>query len=146
MLSPSKTSRVQARHIHPGRKEIAWLPDSLVRKAHLATALHPDLNSHGFPYTRFSDTLHFVGIIITGTAFSLRGTTSPSAGRFTVNVDGETTTLSGQSSFTNPDALLYFISGMNASMTHDILIMNDEDRDLTVLSEGFIVSASGDTS
>ncbi|KAF4598047.1 hypothetical protein EYR38_006441 [Pleurotus pulmonarius] len=81
-----------------------------------------------------------------GTAFSLRGTTSPSAGRFTVHVDGETTTLSGQSSFTNPDALLYFISGMNASMTHDILIINDEDRDLTVLSEGFIVSASGDTS
>ncbi|KAJ8518581.1 hypothetical protein ONZ45_g4358 [Pleurotus djamor] len=77
-----------------------------------------------------------------GTAFSLFGTTSPSAGTFSVSVDGTISSVDARSSFTQPDTLLYFISGLDLNTTHTVQITNGQGE-LTVLTNGFVVYSNG---
>lgn len=72
-----------------------------------------------------------------GTTFLLKGTTSPLSGNYTVTVDNVTTSLSGRSSFTVYDSLLFYTSGLDSTALHSVEITNNGGGDLSLLVGGF---------
>ena len=62
--------------------------------------------------------------------------TSPDAGNYSVTLDGITTTLSAQSSFTVPNTTLFFATGLNDSAEHLVEVKNDGGK-LSILENGF---------
>ncbi|KAJ7091115.1 hypothetical protein C8R44DRAFT_719753 [Mycena epipterygia] len=77
----------------------------------------------------------------TGTSFLLRGSTSPQAGRYSVTLDNVTTFFSGQSSFSQPDSLLFFASGLDAEIIHNLEINNTQGATLVLPVRGASVFA-----
>ncbi|KAJ7282964.1 hypothetical protein C8J57DRAFT_55731 [Mycena rebaudengoi] len=71
-------------------------------------------------------------IQFTGTSFLLRGSTSPDAGRYSVTLDNITTSFSGRSSFTQSDSLLFFASGLDAEVPHNLEIVNTQGAALVL--------------
>ncbi|KAF8149484.1 hypothetical protein B0H34DRAFT_802469 [Crassisporium funariophilum] len=72
-----------------------------------------------------------------GTTFLLQGITSPHSGNYTVNLDNVTTVLSGRSSFTAYDSLLFFASGLDSNINHSVEVKNLGGGDLSLLVDGF---------
>ncbi|KAG6897789.1 hypothetical protein C0992_011203 [Termitomyces sp. T32_za158] len=72
-----------------------------------------------------------------GTSFLLSGGTSPRAGRYSVIVDNNTFNLSGKSTFTNTETILFYITGLNATGSHDVRITNEDENDLLLKFDGF---------
>jgi hypothetical protein len=70
----------------------------------------------------------------------VKGIISPSAGQYSVILDNMTTTYSAQSSFTQPDTLFFYVTGLNGNQTHDIVIQNEEDKTLAIQASGFVVT------
>ncbi|KAJ6587224.1 hypothetical protein DFH09DRAFT_1028471 [Mycena vulgaris] len=77
----------------------------------------------------------------TGASFLLRGSTSPEAGRYSVTLDNVTTFFSGKSSFSQPDSLLFFASGLNAETVHNLEINNTQGATLVLPIGGASVFA-----
>ncbi|KDR67573.1 hypothetical protein GALMADRAFT_130366 [Galerina marginata CBS 339.88] len=72
----------------------------------------------------------------TGTAFLIQGITSPDAGNYTVTLDNVTSSLlSGRSSFTAYDSLLFYASGLDPEATHSVEVRN-LGGDLSLLVDG----------
>jgi len=65
------------------------------------------------------------------------GKTSPQAGSFTVTLDNVTTTLSGRSSFTDLDSLLFFSTELDPHSMHTIEVRNVEGKELSIPVGGF---------
>ncbi len=64
------------------------------------------------------------------------GRTGPDAGNYSVTLDGVTTTLSAQSSFTVPNTTLFFATGLNDRVEHLVEVKNDGGK-LSILENGF---------
>jgi hypothetical protein len=79
-----------------------------------------------------------------GTAFSLEGFLSPESGHYSVTLDGETSTLTAQSSFLQSDILFYYAMGLNASAEHVVTISNDEGKLLALKVGGIQVTTEQD--
>jgi hypothetical protein len=77
-----------------------------------------------------------------GTAVTVTGIVSPSAGQYSVTLDNQTTTFSAKCSFTKPDTLLFYVTGLDGNQTHDIAIRNEEDKELAVQASGFLVTTA----
>ncbi|KAF9010738.1 hypothetical protein BDQ17DRAFT_1421079 [Cyathus striatus] len=87
------------------------------------------------------DTAH---IQFLGQAFFLAGTTSPSAGNYSVTLDNSSSPIySAKSSFTVPNALLFYATGLQENMTHDVLVRNEGGGTLEVANGGWSVFADG---
>ncbi|KAG6845074.1 hypothetical protein H0H87_000978 [Tephrocybe sp. NHM501043] len=78
-----------------------------------------------------------------GASFLLSGTTSPKAGTYSVILDNITSTFDGRSSSTNPDALLFYATGLDPTTPHDIQIMNEDGNDLLLTVGGFKTIGTG---
>lgn len=65
------------------------------------------------------------------------GKTSPQAGNFTVTLDNVTTTLSGQSSFTDFGSLLFFSTGLDPQIMHAVEVRNVDGGELSLSVGGF---------
>ncbi|KAG6877898.1 hypothetical protein C0993_002563 [Termitomyces sp. T159_Od127] len=78
-----------------------------------------------------------VKLTFTGASFFLNGLTSPTSGTYSVTVDNDTSTLSGKSTFTNPDTLLFYVTGLDPTVSHKVKITNEEDHDLLLRLDGF---------
>ncbi|TFK44161.1 hypothetical protein BDQ12DRAFT_708173 [Crucibulum laeve] len=78
-----------------------------------------------------------------GSSFLLTGTTSPTSGNYSVTLDNITTTLSGRSSFTKHDTLLYYATGLDSSITHVVQVRNEGGGDLELKVGGFGVFSAG---
>ncbi|KAF7321814.1 hypothetical protein MKEN_00703300 [Mycena kentingensis (nom. inval.)] len=76
-----------------------------------------------------------------GTAFVLRGGTSPDGGNYTVTLDNITTTYSSRSSFTLSDALLFYASGLDANVVHHLEVNNSDGSTLVLPLNGARVFA-----
>lgn len=72
-----------------------------------------------------------------GTSLLLTGTTSSKSGRYSVTLDNATTSLSGQSSFTQQDTLLFFASGLDPEALHEIQVINEDGSELVLITNGF---------
>ncbi|KAJ6594210.1 hypothetical protein B0H19DRAFT_1246903 [Mycena capillaripes] len=69
----------------------------------------------------------------TGTSFQLMGSTSPQAGDYSVQLDdGVTTVFSAKSSFSQPDSLLFFASGLDAEVNHTLKLVNIEGATVVI--------------
>ncbi|KAJ7497609.1 hypothetical protein FB451DRAFT_1359820 [Mycena latifolia] len=68
----------------------------------------------------------------TGTSFSLKGSTSPDAGRYSITLDNVTTVFSAESSFSETDSLLFYASGLDAETVHDLEIVNTQGAALVL--------------
>ncbi|KAF8991034.1 hypothetical protein BDQ17DRAFT_1287786 [Cyathus striatus] len=88
------------------------------------------------------DTAH---IQFLGQAFFLSGTTSPSAGNYSVALDNSSEPIiySAKSSFTVPNALLFYATGLQENVTHDVLVRNEGGGTLEVANGGWSVFADG---
>ncbi|GLB36973.1 hypothetical protein LshimejAT787_0400240 [Lyophyllum shimeji] len=78
-----------------------------------------------------------------GASFLLSGRTSPKAGTYSVTLDNVTSTLSGRSSFTSPDTLLFFTTGLDPSSLHDVAVTNEDGAELSLKVGGFEAFAAG---
>ncbi|KAH6906365.1 hypothetical protein BKA70DRAFT_406931 [Coprinopsis sp. MPI-PUGE-AT-0042] len=78
-----------------------------------------------------------------GTAFLLRGTTSPSSGWYSVTLNNQTTTFSARSSFLAHDSLLYYATALEPNATHTITIANEGEGQLALSENGFRAFAVG---
>lgn len=58
-------------------------------------------------------------------------------------LDNAKTTLSGQSSFRQEDSILFFASGLDPKSRHDLQVVNEDGRELSLRADGFHVFASG---
>nr|GAT58542.1 predicted protein [Mycena chlorophos] len=76
-----------------------------------------------------------------GTAFQLRGTSSPNAGKYSVTLDNITSTYNAQSSFTESDTLLFYASGLDANRMHHVEINNTGGASLILPTQGAVVFA-----
>jgi len=65
------------------------------------------------------------------------GKTSPRSGNFTVTLDNVTTTLSGQSSFTDFGSLLFFSTGLDPQIVHAVEVRNVDGSELSLSVGGF---------
>ncbi|PBK73458.1 hypothetical protein ARMSODRAFT_1081657 [Armillaria solidipes] len=65
-----------------------------------------------------------------GTSFLVLGTTSPTAGNYSVTVDDIQTFLSAKSSFTQDGSLLYYATGLDPDLVHNFEISNDDGSSL----------------
>jgi hypothetical protein len=65
------------------------------------------------------------------------GKTSPQAGSFSVTLDNVTATLSGRSSFTVLDSLLFLSTELDPNITHSIEVRNVEGKELSLAVGGF---------
>lgn len=75
----------------------------------------------------------FFADIYQGTSFQLIGSTSPQAGNYSVQLDnGGKTLFSAKSSFSQPDSLLFFASGLDAEVNHTLEIVNVEGATLVI--------------
>ncbi|KAJ6500189.1 hypothetical protein C8R47DRAFT_1317469 [Mycena vitilis] len=88
-------------------------------------------SSHQSTTAGDSASLHF-----TGTSFLLRGSISPQAGNYSVTLDNVTTSFSAKSSFSQPDSLLFFASGLDAELDHKLKITNTQQGATLVLPLG----------
>lgn len=61
---------------------------------------------------------------------------TPSAANYSVTLDGITTTLCAQSSFTVPNTTLFFATGLNDSVIHSIEVTNNGGN-FSLLENGF---------
>jgi hypothetical protein len=79
-----------------------------------------------------------------GTAFVLRGMTTPKAGNYTIALDGVKSTFCAQSSFSVPNTTLFFATGLDDSVRHSIEVTNN-GGELSLLEDGFatFVALSG---
>ncbi|KAG6828003.1 hypothetical protein H0H92_009695 [Tricholoma furcatifolium] len=78
-----------------------------------------------------------------GAAILLSGTTSPQGGTYSVVLDNVTSKFSGQATFTNSDTVLFFATGLDPTIEHDIEIVNDDGSDLSLKVGGFQAFATG---
>ncbi|KAF9469691.1 hypothetical protein BDZ94DRAFT_1243030 [Collybia nuda] len=62
-----------------------------------------------------------------GVAVAVKGMTGSTNGLYSVSVDGNTSTFNGKSTWTVPDALLFFNAGLDPNSTHHINITNLSD-------------------
>lgn len=85
---------------------------------------------------------YFEPPILIGTALTVTGAVSPSAGLYSVTIDNHTTTYSAKSSFTKLDTLLFYVTGLDGNQTHDIVIQNEEDKTLAIQASGFLVTTA----
>lgn len=74
--------------------------------------------------------------LTSGTAFILQGMTTLEAGNYSVTLDGITTMLSAQSSFTVLNTTLFLATGLNDSVVHSVEVTNNGGT-LTLLEDGF---------
>ncbi|KAF8971212.1 hypothetical protein BDZ97DRAFT_1914217 [Flammula alnicola] len=72
-----------------------------------------------------------------GTTFLMLGQTSPLAGNYSVILDNTTVTLSGRSSFTQDDSLLFFASDLDPNALHTVTVQNLDGSELSLLVNGF---------
>ena len=79
-----------------------------------------------------------------GTALLLQGYLTPDSGYYSVTLDGETSTLTARSSFFQPDVLLYYAMGLNATAEHVVTISNDEGKLLALKTGGIQVTTAQD--
>ncbi|KAJ7772692.1 hypothetical protein DFH07DRAFT_170627 [Mycena maculata] len=82
-----------------------------------------------------------VSLQFMGTSFLLQGSTSPTAGRYSVTLDNVTTSFSGKSSFSEDDSLLFFASGLDAETMHDLKLTNTQGATLVLPFNGARVFA-----
>jgi hypothetical protein len=75
-----------------------------------------------------------------GTGITVNGLRSPDCGRYRVVLNGQVSSFSARSSFTEPDSLLFFAIGLDAEATHQLTIFNDEGMALALRSEGVRVA------
>lgn len=89
-------------------------------------------------------------ITFQGRAISLIGIVSDATGKYSVTMDNQTTTLSGESSFFYPDALLYYATDVDDTRQHQLVVQNMEDRVLALMVDGVnytaVQNATGPTS
>ena len=78
-----------------------------------------------------------------GTAFLLRGTTSPNSGKYSVTLNNQTTALSARSSFLAHDTLLFYTTALEPNATHTITIANEGEGQLALSEDGFRAFAVG---
>ncbi|KAG5651872.1 hypothetical protein H0H81_007119 [Sphagnurus paluster] len=76
-----------------------------------------------------------------GASLLLSGATSPTAATYSVILDDSKFTLSAQSSFTNSDSLLFFVTGLDPSIVHKIRVVNEDGGDLSLKIGGFAANA-----
>jgi hypothetical protein len=79
-------------------------------------------------------------IISPGTTFILQGMTNSNAANYSVTLDGITSSLSAQSSFTVANTTLFFATGLNDSVLHSVEVTNNGGK-LSLLENGFWVIA-----
>ncbi|CAK5265366.1 unnamed protein product [Mycena citricolor] len=88
-----------------------------------------------------------VSIGFKGTTLVLTGSTSPLAGRYSVTLDGNlTTSYSAQSSLTDGNSILYYASGLDATVAHNVQVVNTQGSALVLQAHGaqvFGISGSG---
>ncbi|KAG7446688.1 uncharacterized protein BT62DRAFT_932143 [Guyanagaster necrorhizus] len=65
-----------------------------------------------------------------GTSFLVLGTTSPTAGNYSVTVDDIQTFLSAKSSFTQDGSLLFYATGLDPDLVHNFEISNEDGSSL----------------
>lgn len=100
-------------------------------------------NSSGFSFHQSSTVGDRALATFNGTTFLLKGTTSPTSGNYTVTLDNISTTLSGKSSFTAHDTLLFFASDLDPKLNHSVEVRNDGGGNLALLFGGFNAYATG---
>lgn len=100
-------------------------------------------NSSGFSFHQSSTVGDRALATFNGTTFLLKGTTSPTSGNYTVTLDNISTSLSGQSSFTAHDTLLFFASDLDPNLNHSVEIRNDGGGNLALLVGGFNAYENG---
>ena len=72
---------------------------------------------------------------LAGTSLLVTGLTSPESGQYSVVLDNDTSithVLSAHSSFVQPDALLFFASGLDPQTTHNIEVQNVDGSTLAL--------------
>ncbi|KAK2461332.1 hypothetical protein APHAL10511_006859 [Amanita phalloides] len=85
-----------------------------------------------------------------GTAVTLLGSTMATSGLYTIslgpsingsltNLDVTRTKFSAQTSFTNPNALLYYASSLDPTTPYFLTVTNEDGADLIIKSNGFLV-------
>lgn len=79
----------------------------------------------------------------TGSAITVYGLVSSYSGRYSVIIDNVTTTISAQSSYNNSDALLFFATGLSQQSSHQLTIVNEENRTFAVRAGGINATAFG---
>ncbi len=77
-----------------------------------------------------------------GTSFLVMGTTSPDGGNYSVTLDNSQIFLSARSSFTNNETLLYYSSGLDPTVVHNLSIINEDGSHLILPVGGFRAFAS----
>lgn len=112
-----------------------------------AQATFSGTSSHLVPSPHAPITHHIPSSNLTphlGISILIFGTTSPSAGNYSVTLDGNQSPIfSARSSFTNSNSLLFFASGLDANSSHQITVRN-EGGTLQLKSGGFDVFSSGE--
>ncbi|KAG6919331.1 hypothetical protein DXG01_006877 [Tephrocybe rancida] len=99
------------------------------------TPLHISLTKGDVAQTTFSDW--------EGASLLINGTTSPKAGVYSVVLDNVTSTLNGHASFTNPNTTLFYATGLDPTVLHDVQVINEDGSDLTLQYDGFEAFATG---
>ncbi|KAF9022039.1 hypothetical protein BDZ89DRAFT_1163416 [Hymenopellis radicata] len=72
-----------------------------------------------------------------GTSFLVMGTTSPDGGNYSVTLDNTQIFLSARSSFTNNETLLFYSSGLDPTVVHNLSISNVDGSHLILPVGGF---------
>ncbi|KAG6335696.1 hypothetical protein ID866_3402 [Astraeus odoratus] len=83
------------------------------------------------------------GTSFTGSAITIYGLISSYSGRYTVIIDNVTTTMTAQSSYNNSDALLFFATNLSQAGSHQLTIVNEDDRTFAIRVGGMNVTAYG---
>lgn len=74
---------------------------------------------------------HALTTLFLGSAITISGYRDYASGSYSVTLDGNVSTYDAQSSFEAP-ATLFFATGLSAGVTHNLTIINLEDRLLAV--------------
>ncbi|KAF5385911.1 hypothetical protein D9615_002628 [Tricholomella constricta] len=95
-------------------------------------------------HNRFNESYHHsvikgdvAQVTFSGASFFLNGVTSPGAGTYSVVLDNVKSTLSGRSSFSNPNSLLFFATGLDPFKPHDVQVINEDGGELSLKVGGF---------
>jgi hypothetical protein len=70
---------------------------------------------------------------------TLTGLLSPQSGQYRIVLDGEISALSARSSFIDPSALLFFATDLDATVTHQLTIINDDGSILAIQAGGLSI-------
>ena len=75
--------------------------------------------------------------VFAGRTVSLTGFVSDASGQYSVTLDNYTSTMSGRSSFSYSEALLYYATDIDDDRQHQLVVQNMENRVLALKVGGF---------